>query len=399
MTAESRGAPEVASGHSDDELTLLDLASMVWRRRRLVFVVCAAAGILTFGMSKLMPKVYESTATLVAPKEGSGSSLLSGIAASGLIQQVPGLSIPSLPSFTPNRDLLVGVLKSRTIAQAIVDKFGLRARYRSRYLDDAINELRGATTIAVSREGVISVKVEDRDPALAAAMANHYVELLDQFVGQYGTGEAGRQKTFLTGQLARSRVDLDSAEQALRRYQEQNRAIVLQEQTKGAIEAAARLKGEIMAAQVQLQVMRNFATEANPEVISIRRRIDEMNRQLAQMQYGDPSAQPAAGRERGDFTVPFARVPGVGLELVRLTRDVRIQEVLVTLLTQQLEQARIAEARDTPVVQALDRAVPAERYARPRAVLNAGLAGVVALVFSVSGAIVLETRRQRRRPV
>jgi len=399
MTAESRGAPEVESGHRDDELTLLDLASMVWRRRRLVIAVCAAAGILTFGVSKLMPKVYESTATLVAPKEGSGSSLLSGIAASALIQQVPGLAIPSLPSFTPNRDLLVGVLKSRTIAQAIVDKFGLRARYRSRYLDDAINELRGATTIAVSREGVISVKVEDRDPALAAAMANHYVELLDQFVGQYGTGEAGRQKTFLTGQLARSRVDLDSAEQALRRYQEQNRAIVLQEQTKGAIEAAARLKGEIMAAQVQLQVMRNFATEANPEVIAIRRRIDEMNRQLAQMQYGEPSAQPADGRARGDFTVPFARVPGVGLELVRLTRDVRIQEVLVTLLTQQLEQARIAEARDTPVVQALDRAVPAERYARPRAVLNAGLAGVAALVFSVFGAIVLETRRQRRRPV
>jgi tyrosine-protein kinase Etk/Wzc len=399
MTAASRGAPEVESGHRDDELTLLDLASMVWRRRRLVIAVCAAAGILTFGVSKLMPKVYESTATLVAPKEGSGSSLLSGIAASALIQQVPGLAIPSLPSFTPNRDLLVGVLKSRTIAQAIVDKFGLRARYRSRYLDDAINELRGATTIAVSREGVISVKVEDRDPALAAAMANHYVELLDQFVGQYGTGEAGRQKTFLTGQLARSRVDLDSAEQALRRYQEQNRAIVLQEQTKGAIEAAARLKGEIMAAQVQLQVMRNFATEANPEVIAIRRRIDEMNRQLAQMQYGEPSAQPADGRARGDFTVPFARVPGVGLELVRLTRDVRIQEVLVTLLTQQLEQARIAEARDTPVVQALDRAVPAERYARPRAVLNAGLAGVAALVFSVFGAIVLETRRQRRRPV
>lgn len=399
MTAESRGAPEVESGHRDDELTLLELASMVWRRRRLVIAVCAAAGILTFGVSKLMPKVYESTATLVAPKEGSGSSLLSGIAASALIQQVPGLAIPSLPSFTPNRDLLVGVLKSRTIAQAIVDKFGLRARYRSRYLDDAINELRGATTIAVSREGVISVKVEDRDPALAAAMANHYVELLDQFVGQYGTGEAGRQKTFLTGQLARSRVDLDSAEQALRRYQEQNRAIVLQEQTKGAIEAAARLKGEIMAAQVQLQVMRNFATEANPEVIAIRRRIDEMNRQLAQMQYGEPSAQPADGRARGDFTVPFARVPGVGLELVRLTRDVRIQEVLVTLLTQQLEQARIAEARDTPVVQALDRAVPAERYARPRAVLNAGLAGVAALVFSVFGAIVLETRRQRRRPV
>ncbi len=396
MSADPRDVREIEGARRDDELGLLDMASMVWRRWRLVVAVCAVAAIVTFAVSKLMPKFYESTATVVAPKEGGGNSLLSGLAAYGLIQQVPGLSIPTLPSFTPNRDLLVGVLKSRTIGQAIVDKFGLRARYRARYLDDAITELKNATTISVSREGVISVRVEDRDPTLAAAMANHYVELLDQFVGQYGTGEAGRQKTFLTGQLARARVDLDSAEQALRRFQEQNRAIVLQEQTKGAIEAAARLKGEIMAAQVQLQVMRNFATDANPEIIAIRRRIEEMNRQLAQMQYGEAPARQADGRDRGDFTVPFARVPVVGLELVRMTRDVKIQEVLVTLLTQQLEQARIAEARDTPVVQSLDRAVPAERHSRPRAVLNAGLAGVAALVVSVSAAIVLETRRRRR---
>jgi len=396
MSADPRDVGQIEGVRRDDELSLLDMASMVWRRWRLVVAVCAVAAIVTFAVSKLMPKFYESTATVVAPKEGSGNSLLSGLAAYGLIQQVPGLSIPTLPSFTPNRDLLVGVLKSRTIGQAIVDKFELRARYRARYLDDAITDLKNATTISVSREGVISVKVEDRDPALAAAMANHYVELLDQFVGQYGTGEAGRQKTFLTGQLARARVDLDSAEQALRRFQEQNRAIVLQEQTKGAIEAAARLKGEIIAAQVQLQVMRNFATDANPEIIAIRRRIEEMNRQLAQMQYGEAPARQADGRDRGDFTVPFARVPGVGLELVRMTRDVKIQEVLVTLLTQQLEQARIAEARDTPVVQSLDRAVPAERHSRPRAVLNAGLAGVAALVVSVSAAIVLETRRRRR---
>ena len=396
MSADPRDVGQIEGVRRDDELSLLDMAYMVWRRWRLVVAVCAVAAIVTFAVSKLMPKFYESTATVVAPKEGSGNSLLSGLAAYGLIQQVPGLSIPTLPSFTPNRDLLVGVLKSRTIGQAIVDKFELRARYRARYLDDAITDLKNATTISVSREGVISVKVEDRDPTLAAAMANHYVELLDQFVRQYGTGEAGRQKTFLTGQLARARVDLDSAEQALRRFQEQNRAIVLQEQTKGAIEAAARLKGEIIAAQVQLQVMRNFATDANPEIIAIRRRIEEMNRQLAQMQYGEAPARQADGRDRGDFTVPFARVPGVGLELVRMTRDVKIQEVLVTLLTQQLEQARIAEARDTPVVQSLDRAVPAERHSRPRAVLNAGLAGVAALVVSVSAAIVLETRRRRR---
>jgi uncharacterized protein involved in exopolysaccharide biosynthesis len=384
------------SAESGDEVTFGDLASMVWRRRWLVAALCFVAAFGTFAMSRVMPKWYESTATLVTPKEGSGG-LLSNLMVSGMIQQNPGVGIgmPTLPSFAPNRDLLIGVLKSRTIAQAIVERFGLQTRYRVSYVDDAIKHLRDLTTIATSREGVISVKVEDREPATAAAIANYYIDLLDQQVARYGTGEASRQRSFLTGQLARARVDLDASEQSLRRFQEQNRAIVLQDQTKGAIEAAARLKGEIMASEVQLQVMRNFATEANPEIVALRRRIDEMNRQYAQMQFGERAAVDGRG-QKGDFTVPFARVPELGLELVKLAREVKIQEVLVTLLTQQLEQARIAEARDTPVVQVLDRAVPAERYSHPRAARNGAIAGVIMLVLGVSIAVALESHDTRR---
>jgi tyrosine-protein kinase Etk/Wzc len=382
------------SSERGGEMTFGDLTSMVWRQRWVVIALCVVASVGTYGVSRLLPKWYESTATLVTPKEGSGG-VLGGLLASGMLQQNPGVAMPTVPSFTPNRDLLIGVLKSRTIAQAVVERFGLQARYRASYPDDAVTQLRDRTTIATSREGVISVKVEDRDPATAAAIANYYIELLDQQIARYGTGEASRQRMFLTGQLARGRVDLDAAEQSLRRFQEQNRAIVLQDQTKGAIEAAARLKGEIMAAEVQLQVMRNFATEANPEIVALRRRIDEMNRQYAQMQFGERSV-PDGRTQKGDFMVPFARVPELGLELVKRAREVKIQEVLVTLLTQQLEQARIAEARDTPVVQVLDRAVPAARYSRPRAARNGAIAGVIMLVLGVGLAVMLENNASRR---
>src|SRR5207302_1544505 len=111
----------------------------------------------------------------------------------------------------------------------------------------------------VSKEGVISVTVEDTSPQVAALVANAYVAQLDRLVTEYGAGEAGRQRVFLTDQLARAKVRLAAAEDTLRRFQERNRAIVLQDQTRGAIEAAARLKGELMATEVQLQVMRSFA--------------------------------------------------------------------------------------------------------------------------------------------
>jgi capsular polysaccharide biosynthesis protein len=379
---------------TEDEVSLVDHALVVWRSRWMIATLCVIALAGAFVVSTLLPKTYESTATVLAPKEGPTGSLLGGLTASaGLLQQVVG---PSLPSLTPNRDLLISVLKSRTIADSVVTRFDLQQRYRERYLEDAINRLRRVTSVSLTKEGVVAVKVEDSDAARAAEMANYYVELLDRLVTQYSRGEAGRQRGFLTTQLANAKVDLDTAEQELRRFQERNRAIVLQEQTKGAIEAAARLKGEIIAAEVQLQAMRNFATEANPEIVLLRRRIDEMKRQLAQMQYGDGTAAPAADGARRDFSVPFSKVPEVGLELARLTRDVKIQETLVTLLTQQNEQARLVEAKDVPVVQVLDRAVPAERPVRPRTAVNVAVAVAASLLLGVFLALFIESSSRRR---
>ena len=377
------------------DATIVDYAGVIWRRRTLVLTVLTIALLVAVVATIILPKKYEATAALITPRENVTAGLLSGLAtASGLLQQVPTTMAPSL---VPNRDLIVGVLKSRAVAQAVSERFGLMARFKVRYAGDAIKRLQDATTVAISREGVVSVIVEDSDPKLAANMANSYVEEVDRRVAQYSMSEAGRQRGFLTQQLARAKTDLDESEQSLRRFQEQNRAIVLQEQTRGAIEAAARLKGEILAAEVQLQVMRNFATDANPEVVSLRRRIDEMNRQFTQMQYGAASAQDPGGKGRSrDFTVPFARVPEVGLELARLTRDVKIHETLVALLTQHMEQARLGEAKDLPVAQVLDRAVPPDRHARPRLSVNLAIGGAIGFALGCLLAFVSEARSRRQ---
>jgi capsule polysaccharide export protein KpsE/RkpR len=379
-----------AARADEHEVNFIEPARVIWRHRVLIASLMAVSTLAAVAYGILTPRIYESTATVIVPREGN-NNLLTGLAAmSGLLQQAPGLSAPSL---TPNRDLLVGVLRSRTVAKAVTDRFGLQERYRARYLEDAIKKLQDKSAISLSREGVIAVKVEDTDPSIAADMANFFVDQLDRIVAQYGMGEGGRQRRFLTEQLARTKTDLESGEETLRRFQERNRAIVLQDQTKGAIEAAARLKGEIIASEVQLQVMKNFATEANPDVAALRRRVDEMTRQLGRMQYGD-GATPQ--RESRDFAVPFARVPEVGLELVRLTREVKIQETLVMLLTQQLEQARIAEAKDIPVVQVLDRGVPAERPSKPRTALNLAIALVTSLLIGVSTAFIHDYTRNLR---
>jgi len=377
----------------DEEVNLLDYWRVVRTRLRLIVVLCVIAVLATMAYSLWLPKIYESTVTILTPDERASRSLglATALAASGITQSVPGLSMPSM---TPQRDIVVSILKSRTMAQDVVERFQLQQRYEATFLSDAIRRLSGATTVALSKDGVISVKVEDTDPQLAAEIAKFYVANLDQMLTRFAATEASKQRVFIAERLTDTERELRRAEEALRQFQETNKVIALQEQARGAVETAAQLKGEIMASEVQLEVMHKFATDANPEVIKLKQRIQEMKRHLAQMQYGKGWLLPAENRNPGEprheIHIPFAQVPELGLELARLMRDVKVQETVYTLLTQQLEQAKIAEARDMPTVQTLDHAVPAERKSKPKIKLNMAIAGITSLLMGILLAFFLE---------
>jgi capsule polysaccharide export protein KpsE/RkpR len=202
------------------------------------------------------------------------------------------------------------------------------------------------------------------------------------------------QRAFIADRLSETERELRRAEEVLRQFQETHKVIALQEQARGAAETAAQLKGEIMASEVQLEVMRKFATDANPEVVKLKQRIQEMKRHLSGMQYGKGWVLPAENRHpgeaRSEIHIPFAQVPELGLELARLMRDVKVQETVYILLTQQLEQAKIAEVRDMPTVQALDKAMPADRKSKPTTVINMAIAGVTSLFVGILLAFFLE---------
>jgi uncharacterized protein involved in exopolysaccharide biosynthesis len=377
----------------DDEINLLDywrvLRKRGWIILGLTFISAFAAGYYSYF---ILPKIYESTATILAPREsaGGGAGLAAALAASGAGQFLGGV----LPGGGTSRDAFVAILKSRTMAQALADQFNLKEYYKTKFIDDTIGSLQGATNISVSKEGVISVKVEDKDPKLAADVANAYVTSLDRMFARFGTTDASRQRAFIADRLEKTEKSLKQAEETLRRFQESNKTVVLDAQIRAGLEAAALVKGQIAAAEVQLEVMRTFATENNPQVVQQKRQIEEMKRQLAQMQYSRglelPSESANPGQRRQEIYVPTVKVPELGIALARLTRDVKVQETLFTVLTQQFEQAKIAEARDTPTVQVLDKAVPAERKSKPKTRQNMAIAGALSLFVGIFLAFFLE---------
>ncbi len=377
----------------DEEINLLDYWRILRKRGRMIlgifFVSVLTTGLLTYFV---MTKIYESRASILAPKESSGGSagLAAALAASGAGQFLGNILSPT----GSNRDTFVAILKSRSMAQDLVEQFKLKEYYKAKYTEDAIKGLQDATDITVSKEGAISVTVADKGPKLAADIANAYVTNLDRLFAKLGTTDASRQRAFIAERLDKTEKALRQAEEALRRFQENNKAIVVQEQAKGALEEAAKVKGQIVAAEAQMEFLRSFSTESNPQVVAQKRQIDELKRHLAQMQYGTgmelPPESANPGQPRREFQVPFTKVPELGMELIRLAREVKVQETVFNLLTAQFEQAKINEARDTPTVQFLDRAVPAERKSKPKTVLNMAIAGVLSLFLGIFLAFFLE---------
>jgi uncharacterized protein involved in exopolysaccharide biosynthesis len=380
----------------EDEVNLLDYLRVLKKRGRMVLGLCAVSVVTAFVVSYfVLPKIYESTASILPPADPKGGGGLSALlATSGAAQFLGG----ALPIPASNKDIFVAMLKSRTMADEVIRQFDLLKVYGAENsrapMQAARNALQGATNIRVSKEGVISVTVEDREPKRAADVANFYLATLDRLNRTLNVTEAGRNRGFIESRLKETERDLRKAEEDLRSFQEQNKAVVLQDQARASIEGAARLKGEIMAAEVQLEVVRGFSTEQNPQVIHLKTQIEEMKRQFARMQYGQGMELPAFSKNPGEahpeIVVPFARVPRIGLDLARLTREAKVQQTVFELLTQQYEQAKIAEARDSPIVQVLDRAVPAEWKSKPKTTLNLALAGAVSLFAGIFLAFFLE---------
>jgi uncharacterized protein involved in exopolysaccharide biosynthesis len=245
---------------------LENVGHIIWRHRKLVtgffVLVCLTTGIVTL----FLPREYEATASILEPPEGKGGRALEaflGQSASplGLLLQGAG----------GGKARFLGILKSRTMQDDLIRQYELVKVYgvENSYapMRDARLQLERMTEIRASREGVISIKVWAYDAKTAADIANSYVENLDRRNTAMNVSEGGQNRRFLEGRVSEVTKALRDAEDKLRAYQAASKAVVMEGQAKAAIEAAATLEGQIVAAQVQLKTIETFATQSNPDVI------------------------------------------------------------------------------------------------------------------------------------
>jgi len=395
---------------------------LLWSRRE-VFLRTIAVGLLASTLvALLIPKSYTSTAQLMPPDQQSSSALAMMAGMAGMAAKSGGglgAMAGDLLGIKSSGALFVGVLKSQTAQDRLVEKFDLRKVYGKRLVMDARSKLDENTSISEDRKsGIISISVTDHSPQRAAALANAYVDELNSLVAQLSTSSAHRERVFLEARLKVAKQDLDGAANQLAQFSSKNNTLDIQQEGKAMLDAAGMIAGELIAAQSQLEGLRQIYTDSNSRVRSLNARVGELRRQLEKLggtqgngaknpqalssakgeaadprpgQTADPVGSEATNSsvdqpatQNGPMPYPTIRsLPLLGAKYSDYYRRAKIQETVFELLTEQYELAKIQEAKETPSVKVLDPGTIPEKKSFPPRLLIMFLGTALALSVSV----------------
>lgn len=338
---------------------------MLCNERRFLVRVSVIGFVLATVSAFLIPKVYSSQVQIMPPDTQSTGALS---LMAGLAGQTGGLGAVASDLFGMKSTgaLFIGVLQSRTVQDRIVQRFDLKKIYGTTMQDTARQKLAQNTGISEDRKsGIILLNVNDRDPKRAAAIAGAYVDELDTLMAQLTTSSARRERVFLEQRLNSVKQDLDSAEKDFSQFASKNGTIDITEEGKAMVGAAATLEGQLMAAQSELEGLKQIYSDNNVRVRATQARITELHRQLANFSGKPETAADASAGSSTDLYPSLRHLPILGVPYADLYRRLKIEEAVYETLTKEYELAKVQEAKEIPTVKVLDPPEVPERKSYP----------------------------------
>lgn len=348
-------------------LSLLDILEFVRRHFRRLALWSLGLALAGFLVCFVLPRTYRATAVILPPEEDELTAALSMSRRS----MVSLGALGRLGSYFTQADVALAILKSRSVRERVVEDFDLRSVYKVKTQEQAVKALEDRSRIRLSSDGTISVSITDRDAKRAAAIANAGIAELDRLNQRFRSSQARRTREFLEHRVAQADSLLGAAERLLALYQQKKGSIVISGEMRSAMSAAAELMARKAAAEVQLELMRGYASAQNEDVQRLEATVRELRRQV------------------GDL-------PKTMVGAAELLRQVTVQQEVYAVLTSQLEQSRIRETMDTPTIQVLDPARPPDRPFWPRKLWVTAFGLLVGLMLGIADAAGKLPRLPRR---
>jgi tyrosine-protein kinase Etk/Wzc len=335
------------AGDTPAEISYVDILIAFGEEKFLIFGLTLLAALIGIAVSLSLTPVYTAKTTLLPPQQGGSSGMSASL---GALAATAGIAIPSKSS----EELYLGLLKTDTVMNALITRFQLKDRYESENLSDARKTLAKNVRVSSDRKSsLITIDVDDNDPNFAAQLANAHLEELRALLNRITITEAQQRRVFFEAQSVKAKDNLVNAELAVKQAQDKGGLVSVDAQTQTMIGAAAQLRGQIVAREVQLQAIRSYAGPDNQELRKLSSELASMRAQLAKMENGGDNSSAATT----DYKVALGNV--------RLYRELKYQEAIYTAMLQQFQLAKVEEAKDAQLIQQIDIAMAPDKKSKP----------------------------------
>jgi tyrosine-protein kinase Etk/Wzc len=343
------------------EVSLIDVLTQLAYRKVLIAEATGAAALIGLVLCFVLPVRYTATTRLMPPQQTQSTAAM-------LMNQLTGLGGGSLAAMAggglglknPN-DIYVGLLTSRPIADAIIQRFGLMQVYHAKDMTEARKKLAGNTEVTSEKNGFIAVSVTDKDKKQVAEIANAYTEQLRILTQTLAVTEASQRRFFYEEQLKQAKDALVAAELSFQQVQQQKGLVQLDAQAKAMIEGIAALRAQVAAKQVEVQALRSYSTEQNPDVQLAEKELTSLQAEESRLEQTNHSP--------GIAGLGLGNVPAAGLEYLRAAHELAYRQALFDMLMKQFDAARLDEAKEAAVIQVVEPAIEPDRKTSPKRAL------------------------------
>lgn len=316
-----------------------------------------------------IPKVYESTATIIPSTEGNGlvglSSLIKDFS-SVLPAGLGGMKIES------EMDLYKTILYSRTAVELLIKKFDLQKIYKIKSKERAIKAIRKSIVTSITLENAFELRVRSNTPQRACDMANYLIQYLNENIIALNIEKSKDNRLFLEQRYLEIKANLRNAEDSLKAFQEKTGVLEAEKQTLATIETFARLEADLAVKQIEYKVLNKIYGESSPT---------SENAKLSFQEYRATVNRLKKTSDKEGIVIGLNSLPRKALDYLRYYRDVKINNAMLEFILPLYEQSKFEEQKMIPILQVIDYAVPPEKKVFPPRMLMAGItASLVTLI-------------------
>ncbi|MDR3725081.1 MAG: GNVR domain-containing protein [Terracidiphilus sp.] len=363
------GTSSLEASSQEYEISLIDVLTQLAYRKGLIAKITGVGILIGLALCFSSQVRYTATTKIIPPQQTqSSASMLMNQLSSGGAGSLAAMAGGGLGLKNPN-DIYLGLLNSRPIADAIIQKFDLKSVYRASDMTSARKILAANTVVSLDKNGFISVSVTGKDKEHVAEIANAYPDQLRILTKTFAVTEASQRRLFYEDQLKQAKETLLAAELSLQQVQQKKGLVQFDAQAKAMIDSLAALRAQVAAKQVEVQALRSYSTEQNPDVQLVERQLASLQAEVARLEKNNHSS--------GFANLGMGDVPAAEMEYLRAEHDVRYQQALFDLLLKQYDAARLDEANNAAVIQVVEPAIAPEHKSPQNRILILLLASIL----------------------